>query len=107
MSEKNLPNNVKFAWLKDSQGEWNYARITGTIMLLVFQPLLLVYMISKGIVMDVNNLFQWLILCSPSITSAILFLIEFFRDKSSMKIKFRDFHVEYDKDGKDNKDTEE
>jgi len=105
MSNVNPPNSSRLAWLKDSEGVWNYARITGFVMLMIFQPAILVYVFVQHLVPDINNLYQWLILCIPSIVSVILFLIDFFRDKNSLRVHFGAVELEYDKHEDNNSDT--
>lgn len=101
MSNVNQPKNSRFSWLKDSEGVWNYARITGFVMLMVFQPSILIYIFIQHLVPEINNLYQWLILCIPSIVSVILFLIDFFRDKNSLRIHFGTVDVEYNNESDD------
>ena len=106
MSRKNPSTDSKFAWLKDSEGVWNYSRITGFVMLMFFQPCILLYILLRDFIPDINNLYQWLIFCIPSIVAVILFFIDFFRDKNSLKIHFGNVGVEYSDSDKDDEDTE-
>jgi hypothetical protein len=78
----------KINWLRDSLGDLNYSRVVGSILLLIFQPTFIVYTIVKYGIDGINNLFQFLIICIPSIVAVFLLLIDLFRDKNYMKIKF-------------------
>jgi amino acid permease len=90
----------KFSWLKDSEGVWNYARIIGFVMLILAQPAMIIYAFYANWIPDINNAYQFLIICIPAIVALILFIIEFFRDKNSMKIHFGEFELEMQKGDK-------
>lgn len=98
---------LKFAWLRDSLGEYNYSRIIGSVMLLIFQPVALAYVFINDLTDKINNIYQWLTLSSPAVVAIILFLIDLFRDKESLKIHFGAVQVEFDKDNKDEADNPE
>lgn len=82
------------AWLRDSSDELSYARVIGTMLLFVLQPLMLLYVIFKINLENITNVYQWLIICIPSLVSVILFLIDLFRDKESLKVKFGSVELE-------------
>lgn len=98
---------LKLAWLRDSIGEYNYSRIIGSVMLLIFQPVALAYVFINDLTDKISNIYQWLTLSSPVLVAIILFLIDFFRDKESLKIHFGAVQVEFDKDNRDDADNSE
>lgn len=51
-----------------------------------------------------ENVYQWLTVCIPSVVAVLLFLIDLFRDKNSMKFKIGDNEFEINKDGTKNSD---
>lgn len=89
-------------WLKDSNNEWNYARIVGMICILFIQPTLLFFIYFRKDLSDIVNVWQWLLICMPSITAIALFIIEIFRDKNVFRLKLGDKSYEINS----TKDTE-
>ena len=70
-----------------------------------FQPCILVYILISDYAPEINNPYQWLIFCMPSLVAIILFFIDFFRDKNSLKIHLGNVKLECS-DGNNNDDTE-
>lgn len=84
-------------WLKDSSGSWSYARVTGVILSLLLQPIILAFIYSVDYIEKITNVWQWLIICSPFLFSTLNFLIDIFRDNKSLQIKIGDKTYGFDK----------
>ena len=69
-------------WLKDSAGEYSYARVIGTICIVCN----LIWRLYMG-VGDINNIWQAIVACSGFATGVLLWLIEIFRKLPNLSIK--------------------
>lgn len=73
---------MNMQWLKDSAGEYSYARVIGTICIVCN----LVWRLYMG-VGDINNIWQAIVACSGFATGVLLWLIEIFRKLPNLSIK--------------------
>lgn len=73
---------MNMQWLKDSAGEYSYARVIGTICIVCN----LIWRLYMG-VGDINNIWQAIVACSGFATGVLLWLIEIFRKLPNLSIK--------------------
>jgi hypothetical protein len=76
---------INWQWLKDSNNEYSYARVVGTIC--IATNLLLIFLYKP---MNINNLYNLIAYCSPFLTGVLLWLIEIFRKLPNMSVKIGD-----------------
>lgn len=96
--------NKILSWLRDSHGVLNYSRVIGFLLLLILQPLILLHFFVKVGMSKMENIYQWMTVCIPSVVAVLLLLIDLFRDKNSMKFKIGDNEFEINKDDTKNSD---
>lgn len=75
---------ISTEWLKDSNGEYSYARVVGCLCIVI--NIVCIFRNYEVI----SNLYQVLVGCSGFITGIALWLIEIFRDTKNFLVKFGD-----------------
>lgn len=75
---------ISTEWLKDSNGEYSYARVVGCLCIII--NIVCIFRNYEVI----SNLYQVLVGCSGFITGILLWLIEIFRDTKNFLVKFGD-----------------
>lgn len=74
-----------FQWLKDSTGEYSYARVCGFFCIISN----LIWRFYFG-VSDINNMWQAIVGCCGLITGCVLWLIELFRELKTISVRVGD-----------------
>lgn len=80
-------------WLKDSTGDYSYARVVGCFCIVIN----LIWRLYMGIG-DINNIWQAVVGCSGLLTGVLLWLIELFRELKNISIKIGGKEYEINKE---------
>ena len=84
---------INIDWLKDSTGDYSYARVVGCFCIVAN----LIWRFYMGID-EINNVWQAVIGCSGLITGVLLWLIELFRELRNISVKIGDKEYELNKE---------
>ena len=88
-----MTTKINTDWLKDSNGEYSYARVVGCFCIVVN----LIWRLYMGIG-DINNVWQAIVGCSGFLAGISLWLIELFRELKNISIKIGDKEYELNKE---------
>lgn len=80
-------------WLKDSTGDYSYARVVGCFCITAN----LLWRFYMGL-SDINNMWQAVVGCSGFLAGISLWLIELFRELKNISIKIGDKEYELKKE---------
>jgi chromate transport protein ChrA len=68
-------------------GEYSFARVLGFLLSVVFEPLMCGFFFFTNKLGELNNVYQFLVLVWPVITTLLLFLIQVLKDSRKLSVK--------------------
>jgi uncharacterized protein (DUF983 family) len=75
-------------WLKNSSDkEYSFVRVINTFSMIIIQPLVLYWIYVNKDIKDITNMWQFLVISLPSLTTISLFLLEVIKENKSISIK--------------------
>jgi hypothetical protein len=81
---------MRFNEFLKSNGEYSFARVVGLILIVVFQPVIFGYFFKNGEFIQLNNLYQFLVLVWPGIIAILLFFIQILKESKKLSLRIGD-----------------
>ena len=98
----------EWEWLKNNcGGKWSFTRVVGAISIVIIQVGISIYIITTNSVKDINNVWQWLVISTPTIGSVMLFGFEVIKENKAFSMRIGTKEFGFSKEGKDKKNNDD